>query len=165
MARVYVSLGSNINREYHIRRALDALASYFSPLILSKAYDCEPVGFIGDNFLNLVVGFDTDCSIAEITAILREIEDDNGRVRTGPKFSARTLDIDILTYDDVVGHVNGVTLPRGEITENAFVLLPLTDVAGEQLHPQLQKSYTEIWQAYDQASQKLSVIDFSWQPS
>ncbi|OKY25276.1 2-amino-4-hydroxy-6-hydroxymethyldihydropteridine diphosphokinase [Thalassotalea sp. PP2-459] len=162
MHSVYVSLGSNINREYHITRALDALDKHFASLRVSQAYDCEPVGFIGDNFLNLVVGFDCDCAIAEITTILRKIEDDNGRVRAGPKFSSRTLDIDILTYDDLIGDFNGVTLPRGEITENAFVLLPLSNIAPNEVHPQLQKTYQQLWQQYDKQYQKLSAIEFNW---
>ncbi|MDO6427945.1 2-amino-4-hydroxy-6-hydroxymethyldihydropteridine diphosphokinase [Thalassotalea sp. 1_MG-2023] len=164
MPRVYLSLGSNIEREQHISRALDALNNEFSPLSVSQAYDCEPVGFAGNNFLNLVVGFDCDCSIAEIATILRKIEDDNGRVRTGPKFSSRTLDIDILTFGKVVGTVDSVTLPRGEITENAFVLLPLSNVAPDELHPQLNKSYQQLWLHYDKQHQKLSAIEFNWQP-
>lgn len=163
MHKVYLSLGSNINREQHITAALNALNDHFAPLTLSKAYDCEPVGFIGDNFLNLVVGFDCDLSVKALSNVLRNIEDQCGRLRTGPKFSARTLDIDILIYDDLVGVVDGITLPRGEITENAFVLLPLVDVAAKQIHPSLHKTYQEIWQAYDQKSQKLAVIDFAWQ--
>lgn len=162
MHRVYLSLGSNVNREQYITAALNALDDLFAPLIVSKFYDCEPVGFVGDNFLNLVVGFDCKESIAQLSHILREIEDKNDRVRTGPKFSARTLDIDILTYDDTIGVVNGVTLPRGEITKNAFVLLPLSDVAPEQKHPQLKKTYKRLWQEYDQGSQKLSLADFYW---
>lgn len=163
MHSVYISLGSNINREYHINCALDALDKYFAPLRVSQAYDCEPVGFSGDNFLNLVVGFECIHSIDELAIILRKIEDDNGRVRTGPKFSSRTLDIDILTYDDVVDNVNGVELPRGEITENAFVLLPLSNIAPNELHPELQKTYHQLWQQYDKQHQQLSMIDFSWQ--
>lgn len=162
MHRVYISLGSNINRFQHISAALDALDQSFSPLSLSRFFDCEPVGFEGDNFLNLVVGFDCNLSIAQLSTRLTDIENANGRERTGPKFSSRTLDIDILTYDNLVGVIDGVTLPREEITENAFVLWPLSEVAPKEMHPCLNVSYQSLWQQYNQASQKLSAIDFTW---
>jgi len=160
--RVYVSLGSNINRKHHITAALNALDALFSPLVVSDAYDCQPIGFDGDNFLNLVAGFDTSRSVAELSAVLRKIEDDNNRTRTGPKFSSRTLDLDILTYGDAIGVIAGITVPRGEIIENAFVLWPLSDVARDELHPQLKKSYQVLWQEYDKSSQSLSKVDFTW---
>tara|TARA_B110000014_G_C20121618_1_gene594655 strand:+ start:2865 stop:3386 length:522 start_codon:yes stop_codon:yes gene_type:complete len=162
--RVYVSLGSNINREQNIVAALNALDVIFSPLIVSNAYDCKPIGFIGDNFLNLVAGFDTNFSVAQVASVLKQIEDDNERTRTGPKFSSRTLDLDILTYGSSVGVIDGVTLPRGEITENAFVLWPLSDVATNEIHPVLNKSYQTLWNDYDKSSQSLSKVDFKWDP-
>jgi len=155
MARVYLSLGSNIDRERHIRAALDALAQSFGELTVSPVYESEAVGFDGDHFYNLVVGVDTNLSVGELQRSIKEIEDENGRERSGPKFSARTLDIDILTYDDCVGDVDGVALPRAEIVKNAFVLLPLVDVAGEELHPQLQMTYSQLWAEYDKTKQAL----------
>ncbi len=162
MAYVYVSIGSNIGRYRHITSALDALQHQFGELSVSKVYESEAVGFEGDNFLNLVAGFKTDKSVGELSVVLRQIEDDNGRLRDGPKFGPRTLDIDILTYDDVVGEVDGVVLPRDEITKNAFVLLPMTDVAPEKKCPGLDKTYQQLWRQYDQSIQKLWVVDFDW---
>ena len=152
MARVYLSLGSNIDRERYIRAGLNALEAKFGGLIVSPVYESEAVGFDGDNFYNLVVGIETYLSVQRV---IKAIEDDNGRVRSGPKFSPRTLDIDILTYDDRVGEVDGVALPRDEILTNAFVLLPLADVAGAELHPQVQRSYAELWADYDKQQQAL----------
>lgn len=161
MHRVYLSLGSNIEREYYIRAALDALQHQFGHLQISSVYESEAVGFKGDNFYNLVVGVETELDVAALSACLKRIEDDHGRERTGPRFSGRTLDIDILTYDEVSEPVAGVQLPRDEILNNAFVLLPLAEVAPQQQHPVLKRSYAELWQAYDRA-QKLWPIDFSW---
>ncbi|PIE40954.1 MAG: 2-amino-4-hydroxy-6-hydroxymethyldihydropteridine diphosphokinase [Gammaproteobacteria bacterium] len=158
MVRVYLSLGSNIERETHIRNALQALSGLYGQLVLSNVYESEAVGFVGDNFYNLVVGFDTDLPVGELQAQIKQIEDDNGRLRDGPKFSARTLDIDILTYGDFVGVDSGVQLPRDEITKNAFVLLPLSEIAGSELHPQLGESYQDLWAAYDKLQQKLWAI-------
>ena len=162
MTAIYLSLGSNVNRHKNITAALDALSELFGTLQISSVYESKSVGFEGSNFFNLVVGAATELSIGELSETLKRIEDENGRKRNGPKFSPRTLDIDILTYGDFVGVEGGVELPRAEITQNAFVLLPLTEIAPQVLHPQLQKSYHDLWEAYDRASQSLWAIDFEW---
>src|SRR5690554_12299 len=162
MTQVYLSLGSNINRHQHILAGLDALANLFGELKVSSVYESKSVGFDGSNFFNLVVGINTDISIVELSDRLKKIEDDNGRYRQGPKFSPRTLDIDILTYGDIVGVESGIELPRAEITQNAFVLLPLAEIAPDQLHPDLQQTYSALWRAYDKASQHLWKVDFIW---
>ncbi|WP_039914955.1 2-amino-4-hydroxy-6-hydroxymethyldihydropteridine diphosphokinase [Cellvibrio mixtus] len=163
MTRIYLSLGSNVDRHKHILAALDALHELLGVLNISSVYESKSVGFDGSNFFNLVVGAETDLSITELSENLKRIEDNNGRKRNGPKFSPRTLDIDILTYGDFVGIENGIELPRAEITKNAFVLLPLAEIAPSIPHPQLQKTYRQLWADYDQASQKLWAIDFKWQ--
>lgn len=162
MTAIYLSLGSNVDRHKNITAALDTLATLFGALQISSVYESKSVGFDGSNFFNLVVGASTELSIAELSETLKRIEDENGRKRNGPKFSPRTLDIDILTYGDFVGNESGIELPRAEITKNAFVLLPLAEIAAEVLHPQLQKSYRELWASYDQTSQSLWSIDFEW---
>ncbi len=162
MSRVYLSLGSNIDRYRHIAAALDALAAEFGSLDISTVYESESVGFNGRNFLNLVVGINTEFAVGELSVKLKKIEDDNGRNRQGPKFSPRTLDIDILTVDNVVGVVDGVALPRDEITKNAFVLLPMAELAPSDHHPRLGRSYAQLWQEYDQSSQKLWPVSFLW---
>ncbi len=162
MTAIYLSLGSNVNRHKNIVAALDALSALFGELQISSVYESKSVGFDGSNFFNLVVGAETFLSITELSEKLKRIEDDNGRKRNGPKFSPRTLDIDILTYGDFVGVESGVNLPRAEIIKNAFVLLPLAEIAPQLLHPQLQKSYQQLWSEYDRASQSLWSIDFEW---
>lgn len=162
MTPIYLSLGSNVDRHNNILAALDALADLFGQLRISSVYESKSVGFDGSNFFNLVVGAATSLSIAELSDRLKRIEDANGRKRSGPKFSPRTLDIDILTFGDFVGVESGIELPRAEITKNAFVLLPLAEIAPEVLHPQLHQSYQQLWNDYDQASQQLWSIDFVW---
>ncbi len=160
MRQVFLGLGSNLDREKNIRAGLFALKKIFGNLTLSSVYESEPVGFKGSNFYNLVVSLQTDLTVAELSDALKKIEDENGRVRTGPKYSPRTLDIDILTYGDFVGVKAGVDLPRAEIAENAFVLLPLAELAPHELHPRLQKSYAELWRGYDKTAQILRAIPF-----
>jgi len=163
MTQVYLSLGSNIDRHRHITAALDALAEAFGRLQISSVFESEAVGFEGSHFFNLVVGIDTDWPIARLSDRLKQIEDDNGRRRQGPKFSSRTLDIDILIYGDFVGEEAGVQVPRDEITKNAFVLWPMAEIAPSEQHPQLQRSYADLWQGYDKTRQKLWPVDFTWQ--
>ena len=141
MPRVYLGLGSNIDRERNIRAALHALEAAFEPLLISPVYESESVGFAGSNFYNLVVGIDTDLSVGELAAFLHGIEDANGRVRGGPKFAPRTLDIDILTYGNACGEIDGVQLPRDEILKNAFVLRPLADIAPNDRHPETVRTF------------------------
>ena len=161
--RVYLSLGSNIDREKNILACLDALDEHFGELIISPVYESESVGFAGDSFYNLVVGIDSALSVGELAVIMRDIETANKRSRAGPKFGPRTLDIDILTYGDLSGVVDGVALPRDEVTENAFVLLPLVDIAPHEKHPVSGKAYCDIATNFTGSEQKLWRINFSWQ--
>ncbi len=162
MTRVYLSFGSNIDREHNIRSGLDALARHFPQLLLSPVYESSAVGFDGEAFLNLVVAIDTELSVGELSAMLRAIEADHGRTRGEKKFASRTLDIDILTYGDAVGVIDGVELPRDEILKHAFVLKPLADIAPEERHPLLQKNYAELLAAKDFSSQSLWPVPFQW---
>jgi 2-amino-4-hydroxy-6-hydroxymethyldihydropteridine diphosphokinase len=159
MPRVYLSLGSNVERDKHIRQAVSGLRKNFAPLIVSPVYECPAVGFVGEDFYNLVVGFDSDKSVGDIVAILHQLEDQNGRIRGADKFAARTLDIDLLTYGDVRGVVDGVTLPRDEILKYAFVLKPLTDIAPEEHHPETGCSYKEHWNNFSGNREGLSQVD------
>lgn len=161
MARVYLSIGTNLDRERYTAAALDALHVWFGKLLISSVYESEAVGFDGSPFFNLVVGVNTDLTIAELSVRFKQLEADNGRRRDLPKFSARTLDLDILTYDQEVGTVQGVELPRGEILDNAFVLRPLAEIAPTEVHPVCGECYRDLWLAYDR-DQKLWPVDFNW---
>ena len=93
-------------------------------------------------------------------SILKAIEDDNGRDRSGPKFSARTLDIDVVTFGDAVGCVEGVQLPRPELFKNAFVLLPLVDLWPQALVPGESVDYQTLWRQRGDTTQELYVVPF-----
>ena len=162
MARVFLSLGSNSRRYYHIGQCLDALSAAYAPLTLSSVFESQSVGFQGNPFLNMVVGFDTESSLEVLSTRLKLLEDQYGRFRGGPKYAPRTLDIDILLFDDLQGSFSGVELPRGEILENAFVLWPLAEIAGEMIHPTAQQTIHELWAAYDKNKQALAPVVFDW---
>lgn len=159
MARIYISIGSNINPAENVQQAVKALRENFSDVIVSPVYESEAVGFEGSNFLNLVVAADSELDVHETNKLLHEIEDHYGRDRSGPRFSARTIDLDLLLYDDLVLDEEGLEIPREEILHNAFVLWPLADIAPETVHPQLGKTIAELWQAFNKNSQKLWPIE------
>jgi 2-amino-4-hydroxy-6-hydroxymethyldihydropteridine diphosphokinase len=162
VARIYISLGSNIERETHTRAGVKALAQAFGELELSSVYESEAVGFDGDAFYNMVIACDSNDDVHATNKKLSEIEDANQRDRSGPKFSSRTLDLDLLLYDDLVLSENGLTLPRDEILKNAFVLWPLAEIAPELKHPVVKKTYAELWAEFDRAKERLRPIAFTF---
>ncbi len=162
MTRVYVSIGSNINRDENIRGGVADLRAHYGELTLSTVYESESVGFDGDNFYNLVAAFDTNEAVGEVAWVLHEIENTHGRTREGPRFSSRTLDIDMLLYDDLVLHDCKLELPRDEITKNAFVLWPLAEIAPSLKHPVLKRTYAELWAAFDKEKQPLWPVPFDF---
>ncbi len=162
IARVYVSVGSNIERETNIRAGLDALFEHFGNLYCSPVYESVAYGFEGDNFYNLVVGFDVEQSVYEVAQVLHDIENAQQRTRDGVKFSSRTLDLDLILYDDLIMNEGRIRIPREDIKEYAFVLQPLADIAPNEVHPELGMSYAELWAAFDQAKIQQHVVEFNW---
>jgi 2-amino-4-hydroxy-6-hydroxymethyldihydropteridine diphosphokinase len=100
--------------------------------------------------------------LGELAAQLRHIEVEYGRPVNATRFSPRHLDIDILTYDEIVGTIGGVQLPREEILENAFVLCPLAELSPDRLHPGVKRSYRSLWADYPRTDQPLAKVDFIW---
>jgi 2-amino-4-hydroxy-6-hydroxymethyldihydropteridine diphosphokinase len=162
VAQVYVSIGSNIERKRNIGRALQALAVAYGDLQQSSVYESAAVGFDSTPFYNLVVAFQTDDSPQAVQEALRRIEDSQGRLRAG-KLAARTLDLDLLLYDDLVINAGKLVLPRDDIDRYAFVLGPLAEIAGERRHPVSGKRYADMWAAFDATGQELQRID--WPPA
>ena len=156
MPRVWVSVGSNIQPELNVQAAIALANQAFGELILSPVYKTPAVGFEGEDFLNLVFGFDTEMPVGEVRTLLRRIEDQQGRVRDGLKFVPRTLDLDLLTYGDLVSEA--LDIPRKEITRYAFVLKPLALVAGDEIHPPSGKSYARLWREFDQGDDMLEEV-------
>ena len=156
---VYVSLGSNVGRDRNILLAIKEMRSAFGDLRLSPVYESASVGFDGSDFLNLVAGFETENDVHEVVQKLRAIEDRLGRDRTQPRFSPRPIDLDILTYDDLVMDEQGIQIPRQEILQNAFVLKPLCDIAPDTLHPTVIKDYQTLWLAMAPEAPRLDIYD------
>ena len=162
MSKGYISIGSNIDKDKHILAGLQALEQLFGKLTISSIYDSEPVGFTGDTFYNLVVGFNSELGVKEVAKQLRQIELDNGRTRDSQKFSARTLDLDLLLYDDLILNDGRLQIPRDEIERYAFVLEPLAEVAPTLKHPISGLSYAEIWEKFDKTNLKQKRVTPAW---
>ena len=162
MATVYISLGSNIERERNTRAGILALRERFGPLQLSSVYESQAVGFEGDAFYNMVIGCKVSEDVHSTNRALAEIEDAHGRDRSGPRFSSRTLDLDLLLYDDLVLDEKGLKLPREEILKNAFVLWPLAEIAPDMIHPETGTTFAELWAGFDKSKENLKPIDFTF---
>ena len=148
MGRAYLSLGSNVDAEAHLRAAVAALRARFGALQVSRAYRFPAVGFAGGDFLNAAAAIDSDLDPFALNDWLHALEDAHGRDRSGPRYGDRTLDIDIVFYDDLVlegpGHLR---LPRDEL-RHAFVLKPLAEIAPDFVDPGSGRPLQALWDAH-----------------
>jgi len=162
MPNGYISIGSNIDKDKHIPVSLQELERHFGKLTISSIYESESVGFTGDTFYNLVVGFNSELGVKEVAKLLRQIELDNGRTRDSQKFSARTLDLDLILYDDLIINDGRLQIPRDEIERYAFVLEPLAEIAPTLKHPVSHLSYVELWEKFDKTNLKQKRVTPAW---
>jgi len=157
VALVFIGMGSSLNRLESINAGIASLQEEFSDVRISTLYESEAVGFIGGNFYNLVVECKTDLTVQALISRLKAIEIQHGRAKNSIKFAPRTLDLDLLLYNQLVD--KKINLPRAEITQNAFVLKPLAELAPHLKHPVLDKTYQTLWGQYPQEKQKLWKIE------
>ncbi len=150
----YISIGSNIDKDIHIPTSIKALETHFGELVLSSIYESEPVGFSGELFHNLIVRFESDLDVKTVAKKLRQIELDNGRTRESQKFSARTLDLDLILYGDLILSDGRLQIPRDEIERYAFVLEPLAEISPLETHPLSGITYGQMWTQFDKSNLK-----------
>ncbi|WP_158882627.1 2-amino-4-hydroxy-6-hydroxymethyldihydropteridine diphosphokinase [Rhodanobacter sp. L36] len=164
MARVYLSLGSNMQPQRYLSAALTELRARFGDIAASPAYLSKAVGFDGADFINLAVGLDTELSPEALNEWLHALEDRHGRRRDVPRFHDRTLDIDIVFYDDrVIDGPGHLQIPRDEI-RHAFVLRPMADIAPDFFHPVSGVRMADLWAAFPKALEPLHAVSLD-QPS
>lgn len=159
MPRVYLSLGSNVDPEANLRLGIAALEKHYGELDLSPVYRNKAVGFVGDDFLNLVVGFDSDAPVEDIATAIEAIHRMAGRDRSQPRFSSRALDIDLLTWGDTVTDGAPLKLPREDILKYAFVLKPLADIAAEETHPETGRTYASHWEIMSKSPHDMRLLE------
>ena len=159
LTRIYLGLGSNVERETHLQAGLDALAGFLLGMQCSPVFESQPVGIKSGPIFNLVVSAKTDLPLVELSRRLKLIEADNGRYAQDRK--GLPLDIDVLFYGDLEGNFDGLTLPRAEILKNAFVLWPLSLIAPDKIHPGVGKPLAQLW-AEAQIDQVLAPAAFEW---
>lgn len=159
LTRIFLGLGSNIEREKHLVAGLEALDVFVSEMACSPVFESQPVGIKSGLFYNLVITGLTALPLMELDRRLKFIEADNGRY--APDRKGLPLDIDVLLYGEQVGNFDGLILPRAEILKNAFVLWPLALIAPDRLHPEARVSFEQLW-ADAQIKQQLWPAAFEW---
>ena len=162
MAAVFLGLGSNESPEENLRLAIRELRSRYGDLVLSSVYQSSAVGFESADFLNLVVGLQTKASPLDICNEIETIHNLAGRVRGRDKWESRTLDIDLLLYNDLVQDERPVRVPREDILQFSFVLCPLAEIAPDQVHPVTGKTFYKHWQDFDAESHPLKETNVVW---
>ncbi len=151
MTQAYLSIGSNIDRDRNVRSAAAELRVRWPSVVFSTVYETAAVGFAGEDFYNLVATFRADEPLDAVLATLREIEHAHGRRRGASRFSARTLDLDLLLWGDAVLDGDPITLPRQEILKFDFVLRPLAELAPQGRHPERGETFRQLWADFDGA--------------
>lgn len=136
MNRVYLSLGSNEgNRLNWLRKAVDKLSELGAIVSMSSVYETAAWGMDAQgDFLNIAICFETKLEANSLLRATQQIENELGRVRT-IRWGPRTLDIDILLYNNEIIKTDGLTVPHPYMQERRFVLVPLAEIAAEVTHP------------------------------
>ncbi|MEZ4803270.1 MAG: 2-amino-4-hydroxy-6-hydroxymethyldihydropteridine diphosphokinase [Gelidibacter sp.] len=148
--KVYIALGSNKgDRMKHLQDAIDLIFKHVGTIqIISRIYNSKAVGFEGDDFLNCCSIVETTLSPEETMKALLSIETELGRIRTANAgYESRTIDLDIIFYDDLVMDTKLLRVPHLKMRERKFVLQPLNDIASSVKHPTLKKTVSELLEA------------------
>lgn len=137
MARAFVAVGSNIKPAVNVRAAIRALAERAHVMAVSTVYCTEPEGPPGQPpFYNCIVELSTGIPAHELKfQVLRRIESELGRQRTSDKYAARTIDLDLVLYDDLILNAEGLVLPDPDIAVRSFLAVPLSELAPDLTLP------------------------------
>lgn len=149
MAIAYLGLGSNQEPEENLRLCARELRRRFSVLAMSPVYRNKAIGFAGKDFLNAVACIETELSPVEVCRQLEEIHVLSGRERGESAYMSRTLDVDLLLYDDLIIDEPPVRVPRDDILDYAFVLGPLAEIAPDCVHPATGRPMRAHWAEFE----------------
>lgn len=143
--RVFIGLGTNLGERFeNLARARALLAERVVVKAVSSVYETKPWGYLDQpDFLNQVIEVETDLTPTKLLNLLKQVEKKMGR-ETSFKYGPRLIDLDILLVGDRVLHTARLNIPHPQITERAFVLVPLAELAPEMVHPVLYRSVTDL---------------------
>ena len=156
MPTIYLGIGSNIDPRKNLTFAVMELEKRFGNLEKSSVYRSKAYGFEGDEFLNMVVTLKSELTPIEIHAQLEDIQRTAGRDREAREYSSRTLDIDLLLYDDLLVNEPPIRLPRPDVLRFSFVLGPMAEIAPELRHPETHQTYQHHWRRFDVAGHPIT---------
>lgn len=143
MSRAWLDLGTNLDREASLRRALELLALHVEVVRTSHIYESAPVGFDDQpDFYNMCVEIETPLDPPAIRLLLRRLEDEMGRVRGPNKYGPRNIDMDLVLHETLEDE----KLPHPQVSTQAFVLLPLCELIPEFAPPSLGVSLATLRQ-------------------
>ncbi len=159
MSVAYIGLGSNLDAEQNLQLAFRELRNRFSVQKISSVYRSKALGFEGADFLNVVASFKTELAPNDLCTRLELIHGLAGRRRRPEKFVSRTLDIDLLLYDQMILDEPPIRLPRKDVLQYSFVLKPLAEIVPDYRHPVTGKLISDHWREFDAASHPLTAVD------
>lgn len=148
MTDVYIGVGSNIDPTVHIDQALWAMRNKFGRLDISHTYRNAAVGFAGEDFLNLVVAFESDRNLASVVHDLLEIELRIGKDFSTPRLSSQIIDLDLLLFGDLILRTDRLEIPRPETLTATYCLRPLAEMSPDRVHPVEGKTFSELWRSH-----------------
>ncbi len=144
---VYLSLGSNLGDKINnLQTTINLIDSKVGDvLLISSVYQTKAEGFVGEDFLNCCVSLRTSMEPKILIKELINIESQNGRLRSNRNiYESRSIDIDILFYEDKIINQHNLTIPHPRMNERNFVIKPLLDIAKSKIHPVLNRTISEI---------------------
>ncbi|MET3717421.1 2-amino-4-hydroxy-6-hydroxymethyldihydropteridine diphosphokinase [Pseudomonas sp. PvP001] len=144
---VYLGLGSNHERELNLQYALDFLCALLSDGRCSPVYASAPMGVRGRAFFNLVMCGKTDLSLEQLSRLIKRFE--SKYLRRCKPYLVMPIDIDVLLYGRYVGEFKGGVLPRRDLVESPYVMLPISMLAPHDTHPLSGMTFSDIWRAFE----------------
>jgi 2-amino-4-hydroxy-6-hydroxymethyldihydropteridine diphosphokinase len=153
----FLSLGSNIQPEKNLTKAVEKLARVSKLVAVSPVWETLPLGITDQpNFLNAATLIETNRTAETFKRdVIRRIEDDLGRVRTGDKFGPRTIDIDIMLFNHQIFELDNHHIPDPEVLERPFVAIPLAEIAPDYQHPETGQSLRDIAQRFEVSEKEM----------